>query len=79
MAKYDFSIRKLELTLLRSRNIVQLHKHFDSIISRNASRLDELINNLSDVARIESNRINSLQLQKEKLDLVKEINEVLKT
>ncbi|HKR73670.1 MAG TPA: hypothetical protein VJR94_06120 [Candidatus Nitrosocosmicus sp.] len=67
------------MTLLRSRNIVQLHKHFDSIISRNASRLDELINNLSDVARIELSRTHGLQLQKEKLDLDREINEYLKT
>ena len=67
------------MTLLWSRNIVQLHKHFDSIISRNAPRLDELINNLSDVERIESSRTHGLQLQKEKLDLVREINEVLKT
>lgn len=60
------------------RNIFQLRKHFDAV-SRNASRLDQLISNLLDVARIESNRINSLQLHKEKLDLVKEINECLKT
>ncbi|HKO63637.1 MAG TPA: HAMP domain-containing sensor histidine kinase [Candidatus Nitrosocosmicus sp.] len=61
-----------------NRNIVQLHKHFDTI-SRNASRLDQLINNLLDVARIESGSINSLQLQREKLNLVNEINECLKT
>ena len=32
-----------------------------------------------DVARIESNRVNSLQIRKEKLDLVKEINDSIKT
>ncbi|HYF98791.1 MAG TPA: HAMP domain-containing sensor histidine kinase [Candidatus Saccharimonadales bacterium] len=58
-------------------NIVQLHKHFEAL-SRNASRLDDLINNLLDVARIESNRNNSLQLHKQKLDLVKEINTSIK-
>ena len=60
------------------RNVIRLHKHFDAV-SRNSQRLDELINNLLDVARIESNRLNSLQLHKEKLDLTKEINDLLKT
>jgi signal transduction histidine kinase len=60
------------------RNAIQLHKHFD-VVSRNSQRLDELISNLLDVARIESNRINSLQLRKEKLDLIKEVNDSLKT
>jgi signal transduction histidine kinase len=54
-----------------------LKGHFD-IIARNSIRLNELINNLLDVARIESNRINSLQIRKEKLNLVKEINDSLK-
>ena len=59
-------------------NIIHLYKHFDAL-SRNASRLDELINNLLDVARIESNRPNSLQLRRERVDLVKEINDSIKT
>ena len=59
------------------RVIVGLKGHFDAI-SRNSTRLNELINNLLDVARIESNRINSLQIHKEKLDLVKEIKESIK-
>ena len=59
-------------------HIIHLYKHFDAL-SRNASRLDELINNLLDVARIESNRPNSLQLHREKVDLVKEINDSIKT
>ena len=60
------------------RVIINLKGHFDAI-TRNSTRLNELINNLLDVARIESNRINSLQIRKEKLDLVKEINDSLKT
>jgi signal transduction histidine kinase len=60
------------------RNVIQLHKHIDAVY-RNSERLNELINNLLDVARIESNRLNSLQLRKEKLDLIKEINDLLKT
>jgi signal transduction histidine kinase len=59
-------------------HIIHLYKHFDAL-SRNASRLDELINNLLDVARIESNRPNSLRLHREKVDLVKEINISIKT
>ena len=59
-------------------NIIHLSKHFEAL-SRNASRLDGLINNLLDVAKIESNSINSLQLQKEKIDLVKEIKNSLDT
>jgi signal transduction histidine kinase len=58
--------------------IIHLSKHFDAL-SRNASRLDGLINNLLDVAKIESNSINSLQLQKEKIDLVKVINNSIDT
>jgi signal transduction histidine kinase len=58
--------------------IKHLKVHFDTL-SRNSARLDSLINNLLDVARIESNRVNSLQLHKEKLDLVKEINDTIRT
>jgi signal transduction histidine kinase len=60
------------------RVMISLQGHFDAI-SRNSTRLNELINNLLDVARIESNRINSLQIRKEKLDLVKEIDDSIKT
>ncbi len=60
------------------RIVYHLRGHFDAI-SRNSSRLNELINNLLDAARIESNGINSLQIRKEKLDLVKEIKDSIKT
>ncbi len=60
------------------RIINHLKVHFDAI-SRNSNRLNELINNLLDVARIESNSVNSLRIRKEKLDLVKEINDSIKT
>ena len=60
------------------RIINHLKIHFDAI-SRNSNRLNELINNLLDVARIESNSVNSLQIRREKLDLVKEINDSIKT
>jgi signal transduction histidine kinase len=57
-------------------DLTNIHKDFENI-SRNASRLNDLINNLLDMARIESNRNNSLQIQKKRIDLVKEINEVI--
>ena len=69
---------KVKADVELKRIIGLLYKHFD-IISRNASRLDDLINNLLDVAKIESNINNSLSLQKERLDLVKEIKEAIKT
>lgn len=62
----------LEYEKLRE-NIIQLFSHFEAL-SRNAYRLNDLISNLLDVARIESNKDNSLQLHKEKMDLVREIN-----
>jgi signal transduction histidine kinase len=55
-----------------------LKRHFDAV-SRNSTRLDELINNLLDVARIESNRINRLQIHKQKLDIVIAVNDTIKT
>lgn len=65
-------LKSLEDERLKT-NIFQLYNHFEAL-SRNASRLDDLINNLLDVARIESNRKNSLQLHPQNLDLIKEIN-----
>ena len=59
------------------RIVGHIQKHYD-IVSRNASRLNDLISNLLDVARIESNSKNRLQLHKEKLDLVKEIEDLIK-
>ena len=61
------------------RSINQLFKHHESI-SRNASRLDTLINNLLDIARLESGSSSTnilVTLQKEKIDLIKEINDII--
>jgi len=70
---------KLSKDEILQRTVTQLQKNFDAV-SRNSNRLNGLINNLLDVARIESNRIdNLLHLRKEKLDLVKEIQESIKT
>lgn len=59
-----------------SRIIVKLHEHHDNI-SKNASRLNILINNLLDVARFESTKSGNIILQKEKVDLIKEINDIV--
>jgi signal transduction histidine kinase len=59
-----------------SRIIVKLREHHEKI-SRNTSRLNILTNNLLDVARFESNNSGDIILQKEKVDLVKEIDEII--
>ena len=59
-----------------SRIVVKLHEHHENI-SRNASRLNILTNNLLDVARFESNNSGDIILQKEKVDLVKEIDNLI--
>ena len=56
--------------------MAKLHAHHESI-SRNASRLNILTNNLLDIARFESDSNGDIILQKEKVDLVKEINEII--
>jgi signal transduction histidine kinase len=65
---------------LEQQELQRLHKklfeHHDAI-SRNATRLENLINNLLDVARIDSNQKNMIMLQKEKVDLVKEIKDLV--
>ena len=61
-------------------SIKRLYQHHGSI-SRNALRLDNLIDKLLDVARLESSSNSSkdrlVTLYKEKVDLVKEINEIV--
>ena len=59
------------------RNLINLRKQQRSI-SRNATRLDDLINKLLDIARFETNRQSEIILYKEKLDLVKEIKDIIK-
>jgi signal transduction histidine kinase len=60
----------------QARIIVKLHEHHESI-SRNASRLNTLTNNLLDVARFESNNSGDIILHREKVDLVKEIDDLM--
>jgi signal transduction histidine kinase len=60
------------------RIMMKLYEHHESI-SRNASRLNILTNNLLDIARLESNNSGDVILHKEKVDLVKEINGLIET
>jgi signal transduction histidine kinase len=64
-----------------ARIIVKLHEHHENI-SRNASRLNVLTNNLLDVAKFESNNSKdkgkgNIILHREKVDLVKEIDNLI--
>lgn len=55
-----------------------LHKHHQSI-SRNAMRLENLINNPLDIARIDSGKKDMIMLYNENFDLTKEIKEIIDT
>ncbi len=60
------------------RILAALYNHHQSV-SRNASRLENLINNLLDVARIDSNKKDMIILHKGYFDLVKEIKDITAT
>jgi signal transduction histidine kinase len=75
----DQLVNKREsLTREEQMNIMLLLNKHQENISRNALRLNELINNLLDVARFDSNHNNKVTLDKEKIDLVNEINDIVK-
>ncbi len=59
-----------------SRIMLKLHEHHENI-SRNALRLNVLTNNLLDVAKFESNSKGNIILHREKVDLVKEIDNLI--
>lgn len=58
------------------RIIANLLRHHE-FISRNAVRLNVLIDNLLDVARFESNKNQEIKLYKERVDVVKEIKDLI--
>ena len=73
--------------LLKDENVikqVEIKKILDNLrthhvsISRNAERIDNLINNLLDVARIDSNQKNMIILHKKEFDLISEIRDIIK-
>jgi signal transduction histidine kinase len=72
LLKYRNELQQQELERIHK----ELFDHHESI-SRNATRLENLINNLLDVARIDSNQKNMIMLQKERVDLVKEIKDIV--
>ena len=72
LIKFENKLEQQELERIHKKLFV----HHESI-SRNATRLENLINNLLDVARVDSNQKNMIMLQKEKVDLVREIKDLV--
>lgn len=62
-----------------SSKIIESLKKYQDIIFRNALRLENLINNLLDVARIDSHQKNMIMLNKENINLIAEINNIVDT
>lgn len=76
---YSQSINQKQMTLEESSKIIKDLKKHQDIISRNAMRLENLINNLLDVARIDSHQKNMIMLNKENINLIAEINSIVDT
>ncbi|HKU82920.1 MAG TPA: HAMP domain-containing sensor histidine kinase [Candidatus Nitrosocosmicus sp.] len=72
LIKNKNQIEKQEL----ERIFESLHSHHKGI-SRNATRLNNLISNLLDVARIDSNQKNMILLDKENFDIIKDIQDLV--
>jgi signal transduction histidine kinase len=72
LSKVRKDIDKQEL----ERILDTLHSHHQGI-SRNATRLENLINNLLDVARIDSGKKDMIMLHEENFDLTKEIKDII--
>lgn len=66
---------KEKITDERSRNLIFQISGYQNLISKNSARLSDLINDLLDVAKFDSNNIT---LTREKFDLVQEINNLIK-
>lgn len=58
------------------RTVIRIEQYHKKIVA-NANRLYDLIEKLLDVATLESN--NFITLHKEKIDIVQEIKEIIKT
>ncbi|MDQ2684738.1 MAG: HAMP domain-containing histidine kinase [Thermoproteota archaeon] len=69
----DGNIQKNVLTNEEIETGIKLFHEYHQSISRNASRLNALINSLLDIAKFDSNNNNNIHLKIEKIDLVKEI------
>jgi signal transduction histidine kinase len=76
---YSKTIKQKQMTLEESANMLENLKRHQDIISRNATRLENLISNLLDVARIDSHQKSMIMLNKEKINLIAEINSIVDT
>ncbi|HET6590130.1 MAG TPA: ATP-binding protein [Candidatus Nitrosocosmicus sp.] len=76
---YSRMVDQKQLKPEDSAKIVKALKRHQDIISRNAVRLENLINNLLDVARIDSHQKNMIMLNKENINLIAEINSIVDT
>ena len=72
LLNYETVTKQVELKQI----LDNLYKHHISI-SRNAERLDNLINNLLDVARIDSSQKNMIILHNKEFDLIGEIKDIV--
>ena len=70
-------LKNIENMTNEQRNIIVNLQRQHETISRNALRLNELINNLLDVARLESNAGSEITLYKGDVDLVQEIINII--
>lgn len=76
---YSKIINQKQMTLEESAKIIKDLKRHQDTLSRNAIRLENLINNLLDVARIDSHQKNMIMLNKENINLIAEINSIVDT
>jgi signal transduction histidine kinase len=76
---YSKIINQKQMTFEESAKIIKDLKKHQDIISRNATRLENLINNLLDVARIDSHQKNMIMLNNENIHLIPEINSIVDT
>lgn len=74
---FDELLKNTDDITTEQRNILVHLQSQHETISRNALRLNDLINNLLDVARLESNPNSEITLYKEDIDLVKEITNII--
>ena len=76
---YSKAIKQNQMTLEGSSKIIKDLKNHQDVIYRNATRLENLVNNLLDVARMDSHQKNMIVLNKEGINLIAEINDIVDT
>ncbi|MDN5846539.1 MAG: HAMP domain-containing histidine kinase [Candidatus Nitrosocosmicus sp.] len=73
----DLDKNKKEMKKEELEKVIDILGRHHKGISRNAERLNNLIGNLLDVARIESNQKHILMMKMENIDLVKDIKDIV--